>query len=937
VAVIKIPTFGGMAPSANPKLLPDNGAVLARDLTLRFGDFRPLLQNATVVASTGTTNPLTIYRFQKLLGGGFNTDPTSGWVVNAVDANYVRSLVASDTDERTYYTQQYDVPKATSLSLGGASRPLGVPYPSSAPGASVNVIDEYTTAERTADITFFKDGLWGAMDNAVVRTWFGASSLGGLTLRTTANGYSENVEFQAVTTFTGVSDGAGGRKLSDAVKYGWALDPRCDSFWNAAGNLAVPITVYGYKWVLPTSFKTTIAGWTRPSDGAVLLTSGQVDDLYNTLVDHFAEDSYTAQRKTLFDTFVTNFVSTTALTLQTAQISAMSDFFARSDVSAALSAAQTEFANSIYALADALHNANDGNPGTAGTDTSTIWDATKATATSGIISQLASYIGTGADGSITLNTTSLQSWLDAQFELVCAQGVQPAYATSSHYPVLKQYIAGAVSKLAQFFTTTYWQNTSTYFPTTAAANAVVDSGETIINAVRKLQLDAINNSHELIYYAEDKIKQAKEVIATWFDANITPDYPAGVERIVESRAYIATYVTDWDEESAPSDASAVVDVDQNDTVTVTVPSAPSGYNINRYRLYRSLTGSSTSAFQFVVERTIASGYSYTDSLSAAALGESCPTTTWYPPAANDGNLHPDGTRLTNLQGLTAGPNGVMAAFFDQTACFCEPYVPYAWPREYEIPLSFPVVGVGVFGQTFVFLTRANPYFISGTDSASMSSVMSPVNQACVAKRSIANVPGGVIYASPDGLCMADASGVNLISTSLFNRADWQAMGPQNLCGIEHEGVYYGFWSGGSQALMFDIESKQMSVVQFPGSAAYVDRVNDIMYVADGTTIKAVYGSASKRTALWRSKIFRLDRPMPMCWLMVDADFDGSTSVTVRIYTDESGTAWHTATVTTDEPVRLPPGVYRDWQIEVESTLRLSTITIASSTDELKAA
>lgn len=257
--------------------------------------------------------------------------------------------------------------------------------------------------------------------------------------------------------------------------------------------------------------------------------------------------------------------------------------------------------------------------------------------------------------------------------------------------------------------------------------------------------------------------------------------PVAVTVVESTRAYIYTYVTDWGEESAPSDPSELVTLDQNDTCTVTIPAstvaAPYG-PITSWRLYRSSSSSTTAAYQFVGEYPIAT-LSVTDTKLQEELEEPCPTLTWVEPPEN-------------LRGLVALPNGILAGFFGKTVCFSEPYHPYAWPVEYQQTVGYNVVGLGVFGQTLVCLTEGKPSYFSGADSASMSEQKMESPQACISKRSIASSEGGVFFASPDGICLADHSGINLLTLGAYNKDDWQALGVTNSFATFAEGMYYIF-------------------------------------------------------------------------------------------------------------------------------------------------
>lgn len=256
--------------------------------------------------------------------------------------------------------------------------------------------------------------------------------------------------------------------------------------------------------------------------------------------------------------------------------------------------------------------------------------------------------------------------------------------------------------------------------------------------------------------------------------------PAAVDRLLETRGYVYTHVSDWGEESAPSPVTPLLTIDQNDSVDVTIASpdvvAPYG-TITHWRLYRSSTTNVGAEYQFVAETPVATT-TYNDTLLQEELQEVCPSMTWTEPRSD----------LFALAGL---PNGIMVGLAEEgrILCFSEPYQPYAWPREYEISLEYPGVGIGVFGQTAVVLTQGQPYYVSGSDSANMSAQKIESAQACVSKRSIASADGGVLYASPDGICLASPSGVEVLTLGAYNKEDWQALGLATSFAAFSEGVY----------------------------------------------------------------------------------------------------------------------------------------------------
>jgi len=418
----------------------------------------------------------------------------------------------------------------------------------------------------------------------------------------------------------------------------------------------------------------------------------------------------------------------------------------------------------------------------------------------------------------------------------------------------------------------------------------------------------------------------------WVAERINKNIAAGditnldAPRVIQTRFYLVTFVNDRDEESAPSPPSAQQNVDQFSSTVVSRPTAPAGgyasRNISYWRVYRSNSTADQTTFQFVAEVAIGAS-THSDTLSNEALGEIIPTVGWAEPELG-------------LKGLVAMPNGIMAAFKDNTIHFCEPYAPYAFPASYQITTEFPIVGLGVFGQTLFVGTTGNPYLISGSDSASMSSIKLESNQSCVSRRSIATVPGGVIYASPDGLCMVTSSGVQVVTRALFTREDWQALVPSSILGIAHEDIYYFFYDTGAVrgCYAFDLVSTKLGIVAgFTNvTAIYVDREADEFYANDASSIKRLF-STSRRVATWRSPLITLPAQTHMAWLKVYGGQTVGLPVTVRWYGD--GVLRHTATISSVNPVRLPAGRWLEHEIEIESASRVTKVLLASSTQELQ--
>jgi hypothetical protein len=428
---------------------------------------------------------------------------------------------------------------------------------------------------------------------------------------------------------------------------------------------------------------------------------------------------------------------------------------------------------------------------------------------------------------------------------------------------------------------------------------------------------------------DNKLKEAFLLALTVPGGN-TP--AAGVELRDVYRTYIYTYVTDRGEESAPSPAVATpLKIDQNDNVLVEWAAPPGNRpDINRVRIYRNSAGNTSSGFMLIhplVDITVTNKYdgakanpNYLDNFADDRLGEPCPTFNWEMPPAT-------------MQGLVALPNGIMAGFVGNSIYFSEPNLPYAWNLEYTVVIEYEVVGMVAFGQSIFVGTKGNPYVVSGADSAGMSAIKLELNQSCVSKRSLKTIGSSVIYASPDGLVLYQNGGANVYTSGIIGKADWQALTPSSIRGVEFENRYYAFHTGG--CLIFDLTSGSYTKSDQTADAVFSDRTSDTLFILTGTTIKnASTLSGTALTGSYKSRVYRFPKSIGLAWLYIDADTALSASTTtVKLYRD--GVLVMTKSVTTNEPVRLPAGIGLEWQVWIESNIKINWAALTSTTEELK--
>ncbi len=559
---------------------------------------------------------------------------------------------------------------------------------------------------------------------------------------------------------------------------------------------------------------------------------------------------------------------------------------------------------------------------------------TRASNISAFKAEFATYIKTDAAGVRYVDVPGFTQYILGQFELgintsANAQERETLRATSN----LQQRAQQIASALDAAYKSVVARPD---FP----ANGTVTGNSARVDAMEALKTQSMAVVKDIEAQYQNKLSRLETTLTDIFNRDGISSYvDIAPPRTVDTRFYLITFVTDRGEESAPSPVSDLLEVDQNDSVTLTRPSVPTGRFIQKWRVYRSNVGTVSADFQFV-DDVLLSSNTFTDLVKSEALGEICETITWREPPYRADNtssatIKPPKGADPYLRGIVGMPNGVMAGFIDNIVAFCQPYAGYAWPVGYQQILEYQVVGLGVFGQTLFVGTTANPYLISGSDSASMSAQKLDAAQACASRRSIVAAEGGVLYASQDGICFASANGVEIVTRGLYAREDWQLLNPASIVAAAHEGVYYFFYSGaGSGCLALDMVAKKLVRTNMRGTAMFVDNVTDALFYTDSGQIFKAF-SAGRRVGLWKSAKIILPMQSAMAWVQVDGKQTADDPATVRWYGD--GTLRHTATFTNTTPQRLPPGRWLEHEVEVQSTSRLTKVVLAGSTQELQSA
>lgn len=917
MAAIHITNFGGEVPSASARAIPAPGGQSNKNLRLATPEFQPLAGQSSVGAAPAGS--VSLYRTGKL----------APWWTATEAISYVRGQLNDTPAERTYLTYDSGAQRPRVREGVSTSRVLGVPAPAAAPACTVNVVDEL----RVSELGDYAESTLQTLTQSLVACV--TSPLAGCAIPFAAPGPGSFGWLPHPTDQTQklllvpMAGGAIKRRfefLLDPILGGAIVNVGGTQYWQIA------ISLFSSTYVVDEPLlRATLTALIDPTEAGVsMFLPSEVDFVALEAAKYLAWSS--PPQKDLLDAAISKTGKIQAV-LSAAQNGVTdSTFFASADFANQLTqliggaggakgSVTLQAMSRIYAM---VGNSAFGQPGNV--DESWItpltptryWQPdfaayggfTEAEGLGLIRTDLNACIITDAQGAKRFDADKMRGYLLAEFNLIAGRRPTPE-SRNFYLAQTSGWVNEILQPLIDFFSTESLERMKLGLSGGASAGAAFAFaiGEAV---------SALEQVRSLYSVLRDSLPNLASNAFKSFQVQTAERQSArAVVPIIEDRFYIATYVTDWGEESAPSAVSARVEVDQNDTVTVTIAPPPAGRNITLWRLYRTNAGANSAAFQGLHEGPIGT-LSFLDVFKGSELQEVCPTITWVEPPLN-------------LRGLVGAPNGVMAGFFGNTVCFCEPYIPYAWPVEYQVTVEPPIVGMAVFGQTIFVGTEGTPYFISGADSASMSAQKVESNQACASARSIAAVQGGVLYASPDGLCLADGNGVTVVSSGLFSREDWQALNPATMHAVEYEGIYY--LAHGTGCLTFDLASRKLGRLSLAATTFFVDRTSDELFAVVGSSIVSVFGGTDRRTGEWKTPLITMPAQAGLSWVKVYGQQSPAAPAVVRWWGD--GVLRHTATFQNTEPQRLPPGRWLEHEVEIESTARITRVSLAGSTQELQ--
>lgn len=433
----------------------------------------------------------------------------------------------------------------------------------------------------------------------------------------------------------------------------------------------------------------------------------------------------------------------------------------------------------------------------------------------------------------------------------------------------------------------------------------------------------------------------------------------GVSGVTETRSYVYTHVTDYGEEGPPSPPSIVTTGKVDDTWALTMTAIggdATDRNITLTRIYRTITSDQGNAdYYFVAELPVAT-LVYNDVIlsDVVILNEPLITQLYDPPPL--------------LDGFTTMPNGMIIGWMGSDIWFCEPYRPHAWPVTYQQAVEFPVVGIGVIGQTAVILTKGVPYTCTGNNPANVTlAKIQGLSEPCTSRGSIVTMPEGVAYSSPTGIILVGPGGGANLTHKILAKSDWQELlNVASLNAAMLERAYYTYsapsegvfeetafdegafvfedTTGTTAGAMVDLFDARVAfnqlITDVPIDNVFKDAWTNEVFILREAEVYHIdtTNSSAQSDYVWRSKIYQMPRPCNLSVAKiyyVNPDTDQPPTGVFKVYGES--TLIMTKTIPASGiQMRLPAGKkYVDYQFEITGNLLVTNMQVASTAKELQ--
>jgi hypothetical protein len=294
---------------------------------------------------------------------------------------------------------------------------------------------------------------------------------------------------------------------------------------------------------------------------------------------------------------------------------------------------------------------------------------------------------------------------------------------------------------------------------------------------------------------------------------------------------------------------------------------------------------------------------------------------------------------------------------------------HAWPAKYGQAVEYPIVGLGVVGQSLVICTQGYPTIATGPNPAFISLATLTIFEPCLSRGSILSTPEGVYYASPSGLQLIAPGAIQNITREAATKDKWQRLTYLSALRAARLGTAYYAWgtarlgvfdegafepsvfeqedfTGAYIGIIIDPQAPQVGIVQLTSDKPTVNVQTDpwsgeIFIIRDGKVwwLDMVDLETTLEVSLWYSKIFQTNQVRNFGALKLYFDpLPGSPAGNygrVKVIADGHIVAMDRPITKSGQLMRPSSGWKADyWQLQVTAQVKVKSVQMANSVKEL---
>jgi hypothetical protein len=357
---------------------------------------------------------------------------------------------------------------------------------------------------------------------------------------------------------------------------------------------------------------------------------------------------------------------------------------------------------------------------------------------------------------------------------------------------------------------------------------------------------------------------------------------SGGSGVTETRSYVYTFVTAYNEEGPPSNPTTFTGYANSTSWNLSGGSTSwtggALVNVAYVNIYRTVPNSTNPAFFFVDQVAIATWISdsgtYTDVIPdvTVVLNNTLDFVDNFPPPAN-------------MEGIALMPGGFMLGFQGRNLLMTEPYLPWAWNPTYNLATEFEIVGIVIWSQTAIICTTSNLYLGSGSTPDAFTLQKLDGVTPCLSRRGIVSTVSGAYFPTVDGLAMFNVNGLNTITQPILTKEEWATFSPTTLIAAQL-GLQYIAWSSttnGMQINPTENSAEMATITAFSDvTAVETDRYTGNPYiVVNNVAMDWDPNGAERLYWHWLSKQAQLPQYLNFGAFKIKADF-GSNDVSSNV-------------------------------------------------------